>query len=437
MIGGIAGALGPGARDVTEELLEGLSHRAGDAAVSVAGDAALGAVFEGDVSIGPGVRHECCGGFGGYAEVSLEDGEPVLRRDPVGAKPLFYAQKGDDAAFCTERGPLWSAGFRGVGRVPQGGTLRIKEDLSVQEVGRERFGARELTDPASQELLSALEEATEVLTEDVGEVGVAFSGGVDSSATAALLREQVDVTTFNVGLEGSRDVTWSREAADLLGVELVQRTMSREEVYGAVDDVILTIGDADRMKVGVALPLLATAELMGEHGVDAAFAGQGSDELLGGYVRIQNAEDPGAEMRMELGRMGSRNLERDEHCFAANGLDLRCPFLTRPVIETALSIAVEEKVGTIDGEEFGKVVLRRAMRDVLPDPIRLKPKKAVQYGTLVDRELDRLARRRGFKRRRGRHVQRFLNDRARELGLPGAACVDVRSGSGTALSVAD
>lgn len=425
MIRGLAGALGAGARGRTRALLEGLSHRAGDAALSVSGDAALGAVFTGDVAVGPGVRHECCDGFGGYAGASVEGGGLMLRRDALGAKPLFFARDDDAFAFCSERRPLWSAGFRGVEAVPQGGTVMVGEDLSVEVVERQRFEARELTESPSEELLSSLEEATDILTEDVEEVGVAFSGGVDSSATAALLSDRVDVTLFNAGLEGSRDVTWSREAAELLGMELVQRTLSREEVYGAVDDAILTIGDVDRMKIGVAIPLLATAELMEEHGFEAAFAGQGSDELLGGYTRIRNAEDPEAEIRMELGRMGSRNLERDEHCFASRGLDIRCPFLTRPVVETALGIPVEEKIGSIDGEEFGKVVLRRAMEGILPDAVRLKPKKAVQYGTLVDRELDRLARRSGFKRRMGRHVQRFLNHRATELGLPDEALVDI------------
>lgn len=131
---------------------------------------------------------------------------------------------------------------------------------------------------------------------------------------------------------------------------------------------------------------------------------------------------------MELGRMGRRNLERDEHCFARHGLEVRCPFLTRPVIETALGIPVRDKIGEICGEEYGKVALRRAMEGTLPEPIRSKPKKAVQYGTLVDRELDRMARRNGFKRRMGRHVQKFLNHRAEELGLPDEALVEVGDG---------
>jgi asparagine synthase (glutamine-hydrolysing) len=41
--------------------------------------------------------------------------------------------------------------------------------------------------------------------------------------------------------------------------------------------------------------------------------------------------------------------------------------------------------------------------------VRTADKKAVQYGTYVSRELDRLARQAGFKRRMDDHVGQYLD----------------------------
>ena len=49
----------------------------------------------------------------------------------------------------------------------------------------------------------------------------------------------------------------------------------------------------------------------------------------------------------------------------------------------------------------------------LPDRVAFREKKAVQYGSLVSRELDRLARQNGFKRRMDDHVTQYVESLTR------------------------
>jgi asparagine synthase (glutamine-hydrolysing) len=44
----------------------------------------------------------------------------------------------------------------------------------------------------------------------------------------------------------------------------------------------------------------------------------------------------------------------------------------------------------------------------VPAELVERDKKAMQYGSLVSRELDRLARQEGFKRRMDDHVDRYI-----------------------------
>jgi asparagine synthase (glutamine-hydrolysing) len=80
------------------------------------------------------------------------------------------------------------------------------------------------------------------------------------------------------------------------------------------------------------------------------------------------------------------------------------PLLDDRVVRTALRLGPDRLV---DGDRR-KVTLRRAARTWLPESVAERDKKAVQYGSLVARELDRLARQAGYKRRMDDHVGRYV-----------------------------
>jgi len=74
------------------------------------------------------------------------------------------------------------------------------------------------------------------------------------------------------------------------------------------------------------------------------------------------------------------------------------------VVRTALRLPAG---ALVDGDRR-KAALRAAARPLVPASVAERDKKAVQYGSYVSRELDRLARRAGFKRRTENHVGRYV-----------------------------
>jgi asparagine synthase (glutamine-hydrolysing) len=89
------------------------------------------------------------------------------------------------------------------------------------------------------------------------------------------------------------------------------------------------------------------------------------------------------------------------------------PLLHDRVVAAALPLPGD--LLAVDGVR--KVALREAARGRVPGGIRTLDKKAVQYGTYVSRELDRLARRAGFKRRMDDHVGRYVRRRCLDEGV--------------------
>ena len=263
-----------------------------------------------------------------------------------------------------------------------------------------------------KEAVGRLRDALETTLSAVDRSGlaVAFSGGVDSALLAAAL----DIPLYTVGFPDSHDVEAARSAAESLGTDVSVLELDHEMVEAAVPAVATVTGRTNAMDVQIALALYLLAEHCRKQGVERLALGQGADELFGGYEKVARApEDPRVDAetvegaRTELVLTLPDQLERDWLAVRAGGVDPVTPLLHDRVVEAALSLPGESLV-TADGNR--KWAFRLAARAWLPDSIAFRDKKALQYGSLVARELDRLARQAGFKRRMGDHVTKYVED---------------------------
>ena len=250
------------------------------------------------------------------------------------------------------------------------------------------------------------------LDSDADGLAVAFSGGVDS----ALLAAEIDAPLYVVGYGDATDVESARESADAMGRsdDLQVCALSLDDIEDAVPEVARAIGRTNAMDVQIALPLHLVAERAAAGGFDRLALGQGADELFGGYAKVANAaEDHRVEAdtvrgaRREVLATLPGQLERDLRAVRAAGVEPVTPLLYDDVVRAALSLPGEWLVK----EGVRKRALREAAREWLPDSVADREKKAVQYGSLVAREVDRLARQAGFKRRMDDHVTKYVESR--------------------------
>ncbi|WP_417750446.1 asparagine synthase C-terminal domain-containing protein [Salinibaculum salinum] len=261
-------------------------------------------------------------------------------------------------------------------------------------------------DRAVESVRGALDETlADVSTENLA---VAFSGGVDS----ALLAARLDAPLYVVGFPGSHDVEAARSGASALGRDVRVVELDHAALERAVPPLVGAIGRTDAMAVQIALPLFLVARRVAADGFDRLALGQGADELFGGYAKVARApDDPRVEAttvrgaRREMLETLPDQLERDVLATRAAGVEPVTPLLHDRVVEAALSLPGDLLV-TERGER--KWALRLAAREWLPDRLAFREKKAVQYGSLISRELDRLARQNGFKRRMDDHVTQYV-----------------------------
>jgi asparagine synthase (glutamine-hydrolysing) len=192
-------------------------------------------------------------------------------------------------------------------------------------------------------------------------------------------------------------------------VTVVEAT--HDDLERAVPEIAAATGRTNAMDVQIALPLYLVAERVAADGFDRLAVGQGADELFGGYAKVAKApEDPRVEADTVRGATREvietlpDQLERDVLTMRAAGAEPVAPLLHDAVVEAALGLPGELLV---EGDTR-KVALREAAWRWLPEELATREKKAVQYGSLVARELDRLARQAGFKRRMDDHVTQYV-----------------------------
>ena len=218
------------------------------------------------------------------------------------------------------------------------------------------------------------------------ECSLAFSGGLDSSIIAYLaLSSGKKIDALAVGYEGCLDHSWASEAASLLGIR-VKEIIVDDDV---IRDVIRTLEKYLPRKSPMDLAIASIFYISSKNSQKKVLvAGQGSDELFGGYRKYADAFERwgigrAAElMRKDVEQLHLMNLERDELASSLGGSDLIAPYLVKELYELALSIDPELKLRKTGEGIARKWILRKAAERLgLPRELVERPKKAAQYSS--------------------------------------------------------
>ncbi|XP_029461860.1 asparagine synthetase domain-containing protein 1-like isoform X1 [Rhinatrema bivittatum] len=118
--------------------------------------------------------------------------------------------------------------------------------------------------------------------------------------------------------------------------------------------------------------------------------GIGADEQLAGYSRhrvrfkAHGLEGLVAELGMELGRISSRNLGRDDRVIGDHGKEARFPFLDEDVVSFLNSLPIWDKVDLTQPRGIGeKLILRLAAKELGLTASAVLPKRAMQFGSRI------------------------------------------------------
>ena len=339
---------------------------------------------------------------GDYSFLIAKEGWIGAGRDPVGVQPLYYDENKTIAAIASNRKALWLLGLENPLSFPPGNMAFVnREGFQFKPVKTLTYDEpiKITLDDAAKKLQILLEESIKRRTRDVKEVAVAFSGGLDSSLVAYLASKLgLKVQLLHVSMENQPETEGAIEASELLNLPLQVDLFKDSDVENTLPHVVALIEEADPIKASVGLPFYWAAEKAAETRFPVMLAGQGADELFGGYQRYvkEYCKDGSEKVRKtmfnDVANIFESNLERDLKITGHFDVKLRLPFASFELDEFALSLPIECKLEPKE-DTLRKLVLRKVALNVgLPNVLVDKPKKAVQYSTGINDAIKRVAK---------------------------------------------
>jgi asparagine synthase (glutamine-hydrolysing) len=250
----------------------------------------------------------------------------LLARDRLGIKPLYYAVTDHELVFASEIKSLLAAGgtrpvfneqvlpeflssrfvsgdetfFRGVRKLLPGHVLTWSAEKGVttrrywQLPAPSEEGLEVSFEAQARDLRTRLEASVERhLMSDVP-LGVFLSGGLDSSALAAIMaglraasgHTPEPIQSFSVGFaeEEANELPYARMAAQAIGAEHREVTVRPDQFFEALPHLVWH--EDEPIAFPSSVPLYFVARLARDY-VKVVLTGEGADELFLGYNRYR------------------------------------------------------------------------------------------------------------------------------------------------------
>ena len=296
---------------------------------------------------------DCLSRFRGMFAIALWDaraGELWLIRDRIGIKPLYYSIHHGRIVFASEikalledprqeravdeeaffhyltflTAPAPDTLFAGIKKLPAATWMKV--DRHGHTVQRRYWDVWDHTTPLvgvpeeeiAARILSELRVAVSLRKVSDVPVGVFLSGGIDSSANAALFSEGEGspVETFTIGYDGNyasyqNETYYARKMAKFVGAHYHEKLLTQDDLIDFLPQMVYL--QDEPIADPVCVPVYYVSKLARDSGVIVCQVGEGSDELFCGYAGWRDAlgfqkraDLPIPKWAMRLGLAGLR-----------------------------------------------------------------------------------------------------------------------------------
>ena len=243
----------------------------------------------------------------------------------------------------------------------------------------------------NKQLLDEMQNAVKETVTDK-KIGVAFSGGVDSTLLAKLVKDMgYDVHLLTIGFQDSHDINFAKEVNQILNFPHSISEIDPEK-FKEVSDKIHQIIKSDNLSWNEnSIAFYYVAELAQKNGLRTVVTANGIDELFCGYNSYREAIEKGEDEVVKM--MNDKLKNEGEMMVAINavtaefGVTMIQPFLLPNFIEYAKKIPVSEKIHGQDDMQRKHPIRDLAMDCGVPEVAAQKQKKALQYGSQIHKSL--------------------------------------------------
>lgn len=243
------------------------------------------------------------------------------------------------------------------------------------------------------ELLKRIVNSINNCIEIEDKFGIAFSGGIDSSLLAKISHDihKEKVILLSIGFPCSHDLEFSKKIANELEMKHFTYEINNKEFNVIVNKVIdnLKCNNISHIENCIAFYFISILAYLKKCRI--VLTANGFDELFCGYDKYRQIFTYGQtelENFMEQKILNELTLINEIDSISKEfNVKIRQPFLSQCFIDFAKTIPLDKKILS-PNDYLRKHILREiAVSLKIPIEAAMKPKKALQYGTLIHKNL--------------------------------------------------
>ena len=223
-------------------------------------------------------------------------------------------------------------------------------------------------------------------------IGVAFSGGVDSTLLAKLCIDLgYDVTLLTIGFQNSHDILFSKKINEIMKLPHKIYEIDENSFYDISSKIKTKINTDNLSWNENCIAFYYVSQLAEVHNLNTVITANGIDELFCGYNAYRDAIKKGdntvhelmdSKLENELKMMKAVNSVSSEF-----GITLLQPFLSERFIKYAKKIPVDNKIKNSEDLVRKHIVRKAALEIKVPEISATQRKKALQYGSQIHKAL--------------------------------------------------
>ena len=217
-------------------------------------------------------------------------------------------------------------------------------------------------------------------------LAVAFSGGIDSSLLAKVCKDiGMKVTLLTIGFQLSQDIEFSKQIALKLDLPHKISVLQPEQFQKDLLYVQQKIACRNVSHIENCIAYFYIARMANQNNLRSILTANGCDELFCGYNKFRLIYDEGIK-RIANERLLLNEIDKITSEF---GVLTKQPFFSQKFIDFAKDIPIEQKI-TGSNDFIRKHILRKLALSIgIPRESAMKPKKALQYSSLIHRNFKR------------------------------------------------
>ena len=221
------------------------------------------------------------------------------------------------------------------------------------------------------------------------QVGVSFSGGLDSTLIATVASKYSKVNLYTIGLEDSEDMKYAIAVADKLNLNLNKLVVDKAQLISAYHSCEKLFHKLDFLKIEILTPILLLADFAKSKGESVLLFGSAAEELFVGYERYYRYYNEGKDLNSilldEFKTLQKREIGWIKKICRRFSIEAKFPLYNKEIANIVFDIPLEERMAD---SELKKGVLREAASFLsVPKEVISRKKKALQYGSGIHKIL--------------------------------------------------